>query len=69
MPKYTVHCHMEEKFHGELEVEASSPREAQEIVEKIADEHGVGSDEEDVFVAHGFNWDYYGTEFEVKEIL
>jgi hypothetical protein len=55
---------MEEKFHGELEVEASSPREAQEMVEKIADEYGVSSDG-----VQQFNWDYYGTEFEVKDIL
>ncbi len=64
MPKYTVHCHMEEKFHGELEVEASSPREAQEMVEKIANEHGVSSDG-----VQQIDWDYYGTEFEVKDIL
>ena len=56
MPKYTVHCHMEEKFHGELEVEASSPREAQEMVENHMKQYIYVYNKKDAVIAKVKEW-------------
>ena len=66
MPTYNVHCNMTENYRGELEVEASSPREAQDKAEQIVKKFGVSSD--DWYVDSDFNWDYKDTNFEVTEV-
>ena len=66
MPTYNVHCNMTENYRGELEVEASSPHEAQEKAEQIVKKFGVSSD--DWYVDSDFNWDYKDTIFEVTEV-
>ena len=66
MPTFNVHCVMAENYRGEIEIEASSPHEAQEKAEQIVREFGVSSD--DWYVDSHFNWDYKDTNFEVVEI-
>ena len=66
MPTFNVHCKMTESYRGELEVEASSPHEAQEKAAQIVEKFGVSSD--DWYVDSDFNWDYKDTNFEVTEV-
>ena len=61
MKTFTINCHLIEKYNAEITLQADNEFQAKEIVKTMALE-GVSSDE-----TGEFDWDYYGSEFEVIE--